>query len=140
MPLVRREKSQYKHRRSVNQEENRKETLDLFVLRQPSPMLAGLSNSAGGQWPYTCMLLSMKERYLLILLAVLMVLSVGAFFFFVPILPAMASVVIVMALLAMFALGLHLGRESAALTAPRDGSQTKDSTLPTVAERFRDAA
>ena len=86
------------------------------------------------------MLLSMKERYLLILLAVLLVLSVGAFFFFVPILPAMASVVIVMALLAMFSLGLHLGRESAALTVPSDGSRTPDSTLPPVAERFRNAA
>jgi hypothetical protein len=82
----------------------------------------------------------MKERYLLILLAVLLVLSVGAFFFFVPILPAIASVVIVIALLAMFALGLHLGSESAALTAPSDGSRTTDSTLPPVAERFRNAA
>ena len=82
----------------------------------------------------------MKERYLLILLAVLLMASVGAFFFFVPILPAMASVVIVIALMAMFSLGLHLGSESAALTVPSDGSQTTDAALPSVAERFRNAA
>jgi hypothetical protein len=103
-------------------------------------MLADVSNPACGNWHYTCISLSMKERYLLILLAVLLVLSVGAFFFFVPILPAMASVVIVMALLAMFALGLHLGSESTARTAPSDVSRAPDLTLPTVQERFRNAA
>lgn len=83
----------------------------------------------------------MKERYLLILLAVLLVASVGVFFLYVPILPTMAAVVVLIGLVAMFSLGFHVGVNTPANSIQNDGS--KSPVLPTVAdvrERFRDVA
>ena len=87
----------------------------------------------------------MRDRYLLILLAVLLVLSIGVFFFYVPILPAMASVVVLIGLVAMFSLGFHLGQNTAAVPGEMDGSKTVDlprpqATVPNVRDRFRDVA
>ena len=87
----------------------------------------------------------MKERYLLILLAVLLVLSIGVFFFYVPILPAMASVVVLIGLVAMFSLGFHLGQNTPAVPGELGGSKTIDlqhpqATIPNVRDRFRDVA
>jgi hypothetical protein len=49
----------------------------------------------------------MLERYLLIMLAVLLLGSIGAFFLFVTILPVIATAAILTALAAMFGLGFH---------------------------------
>ena len=55
----------------------------------------------------------MMERYLLILLAVLLAGSIGAFFLFVAILPVIGVSAVVLGLIAMFWLGFHVGRNPA---------------------------
>ena len=50
----------------------------------------------------------MIDRYLLILLTVLLVGTVGAFFLLVPILPTLVVSVMMIGLLAMFWLGVHV--------------------------------
>jgi hypothetical protein len=87
----------------------------------------------------------MKDRYLLILLAVLLVVMVGVFFLYVPILPAIASVAVLFGLIAMFSLGYHVGQSSPGVSAEMDSTTTHEATLPDaivpdVHERFRDAA
>jgi len=64
----------------------------------------------------------MVERYLLILLAVVVLASVGAFFLFAPILPTMVASVMLIGLIAMFWLGLHLAK-------PLVETTDEDSTL-----------
>jgi hypothetical protein len=49
----------------------------------------------------------MLERYLLIMLAVLLLGSIGAFFLFVAILPVIATAAILTGLAAMFGLGFR---------------------------------
>ena len=51
----------------------------------------------------------MLERYLLIMLAVLLLGSIGAFFLFVAILPVIATAAVLTGLAAMFGLGLLPG-------------------------------
>ncbi|HEV2687193.1 MAG TPA: hypothetical protein VGV35_01525 [Bryobacteraceae bacterium] len=85
----------------------------------------------------------MKDRYLLILLAVLLVGAVGVFFLYVPILPVIGSIVVLIALVAMFSLGFHLGQNTPALSGQNEGPKNPD--LPVVhhadvRERFRDVA
>lgn len=58
----------------------------------------------------------MLERYLLIVLAVALLGSIGAFFLFVAILPVIAIASISLGLAAMFWLGFHAGRKP----EPRD--------------------
>lgn len=58
----------------------------------------------------------MNERYLLILLAVLLLGSVGAFFLYVPILPVLEVVVILSGLVAMFLLGWVAGQRPDGVT------------------------
>lgn len=58
----------------------------------------------------------MKERYLLILLAVLLLGTIAAFFLYVPILPVLEVVVIVSGLACTFALGWAAGQESDGVT------------------------
>jgi uncharacterized protein YqgC (DUF456 family) len=86
----------------------------------------------------------MKDRYLLILLAVLLVVMVGVFFLYVPILPAIASIVVLLGLIAMFSLGYHVGQNSPVVSVEID-TMTPDvplplATVPGVRERFRDVA
>lgn len=87
----------------------------------------------------------MKDRYLLILLAVLLVVMVGVFFLYVPILPTIASVVVLFGLIAMYSLGYHTGQNSPAATPADDGTKTPGepvlhATVPDVHERFRHVA
>ena len=87
----------------------------------------------------------MNERYLLILLAVLLVVSIGVFFLYVPILPAMAAVIVLIGLVAMFSLGFHLGHNTAVLPGQNDvpkppGLPLNQATIPDVRARFRDVA
>lgn len=58
----------------------------------------------------------MNGRYLLILLAVLLLGSIGAFFLYVPILPVMEVVVMLIALVSMFLLGWEAGQNQEGLT------------------------
>jgi hypothetical protein len=58
-------------------------------------------------WPSNCYPAYMLERYLLILLAVLLLGSIGAFFLFVAILPVIATAAIITGLAAMFGLGFR---------------------------------
>jgi len=51
------------------------------------------------------------ERYLLILLAVVLIGSIGAFFLLVAILPVIATAAVLAGLAAMFLLGFHAGRK-----------------------------
>jgi hypothetical protein len=53
----------------------------------------------------------MLERYLLIMLAVVLLGSIGAFFLFVAILPVIAIASVLIGLAAMFWLGFHTGRK-----------------------------
>jgi hypothetical protein len=55
----------------------------------------------------------MLERYLLIMLAVALLGSIGAFFLFVAILPVIAIASVLIGLGAMFWLGFHTGRRPA---------------------------
>jgi hypothetical protein len=130
---------------AMNQEGIVRKTLDLFVLWLSKTILPNTSKPTGSSWHHTCTSHSMKDRYLLILLAVLLVLSIGVFFFYVPILPAMASVVVLIGLVAMFSLGFHLGQNTPAVPGEMDGSKTVDlplphATVPNVRDRFRDVA
>ena len=52
----------------------------------------------------------MNERYLLLLLAVMLIGSICAFFLYVPILPLAVAVLMVVALIAMFSLGFYTGK------------------------------
>ena len=52
----------------------------------------------------------MTERYLLILLAGLLLGSMGVFLIFVALLPAMGVAVVLLGLAAMFGLGVHVGQ------------------------------
>lgn len=52
----------------------------------------------------------MIERYLLILLAVVLLGSIGAFFLLVAILPVIATAAVLTGLAVMFALGFYAGR------------------------------
>ena len=56
--------------------------------------------------------MSMMSRYLLILLAFLLICSLGAFFLFVTLLPAVVASVFIMMLCGMFWAGLYLGQNS----------------------------
>ena len=53
------------------------------------------------------------ERYLLILLAVLLAASIGAFFLFVAILPVIGVAAVLTGLIAMFWLGYHVAQNPA---------------------------
>jgi len=58
----------------------------------------------------------MKERHLLILLAVLLLGSIAAFFLYVPILPVLEVSVILIGLASTFMLGWAAGQETAGVT------------------------
>jgi hypothetical protein len=55
------------------------------------------------------------ERYLLILLAVVLIGSIGAFFLLVAILPVIATAAVLAGLAAMFGLGFRAGRKPAGI-------------------------
>lgn len=57
----------------------------------------------------------MIERYLLILLAVILTGSIGAFFLFVAILPVIAVAAVLTGLAVMFGLGFYSGRNPATI-------------------------
>ncbi len=59
------------------------------------------------------------ERYLLILLAVLLAGSIGAFFLFVAILPVIAVATVLIGLVAMFWLGIYVGQNPAVIAGRR---------------------
>lgn len=52
----------------------------------------------------------MTERLLLVLLAVLLLGSIGAFFLYIPILPTIAVTVILLGLVTMFLLGVRVAQ------------------------------
>ena len=52
----------------------------------------------------------MTERFLLVLLAILLLGSIGAFFLYVPILPTIAVTVILLGLVTMFLLGVRVAQ------------------------------
>ena len=52
----------------------------------------------------------MTERFLLVLLALLLLGSIGAFFLYVPILPTIAVTVILLGLVTMFLLGVRVAQ------------------------------
>jgi len=70
----------------------------------------------------------MIDRYLLILLTVLLFGTVGAFFLLVPILPTLVVSVMLVGLLAMFWLGLHIARPAAVVDEDTESS-ANDWTL-----------
>jgi len=84
----------------------------------------------------------MNDRYLLILLAVLLVASVGVFFLYVPILPTMAAVVVLIGMVAIFSLGVHVGQTRNAESDQSKGPEIPAAHVPIsdVRERFRDVA
>jgi hypothetical protein len=59
------------------------------------------------RWQYNFSLRGMIERYLLIMLAVVLLGSIGAFFLFAAILPVIATAAILTGLAAMFGLGFR---------------------------------
>jgi len=65
----------------------------------------------------------MIDRYLLILLTVLLLGSMGAFFLLVPILPTLVVSVMLVGLLTMFWLGLHVARPQ--VTVDEDEEETE---------------
>jgi hypothetical protein len=71
----------------------------------------------------------MIDRYLLILLTVLLFGTVGAFFLLVPILPTLVVSVMLVGLLAMFWLGLHVARPAVAVDEEETESRANDWTL-----------
>ena len=73
----------------------------------------------------------MIDRYLLILLAVLVLGTVGAFFLFAPILPTLVVSVMLIGMIAMFWLGLHVGKapEKSTDNDPESDSGDEDWTL-----------
>jgi hypothetical protein len=71
----------------------------------------------------------MIDRYLLILLTVLLFGTVGAFFLLVPILPTLVVSVMLVGLLAMFWLGLHIARPPAVVDEEDTESSANDWTL-----------
>jgi hypothetical protein len=71
----------------------------------------------------------MIDRYLLILLTVLLFGTVGAFFLLVPILPTLVVSVMLVGLLAMFWLGLHVAKPPAVIGEEDPESPANDWTL-----------
>jgi hypothetical protein len=57
----------------------------------------------------------MLERYLLIMLAVILVGSIGAFFLFVAILPVVGIAAVLTGLATMFGLGFYVGHNPGAM-------------------------
>ena len=94
------------------------------------------------------MLQVMNDRYLLILLAVLLVASIGVFFLYVPILPTIGAVVVLIGVVAMFSLGYHIGQNTPSQTGryrTPQGPQNPDlpythTSVSDVRDRFRDVA
>jgi hypothetical protein len=76
-----------------------------------------------------CFGLDMIERCLLILLAVTLVGSMGGFFLYVPILPALTVTVMLGGLCAMFWLGVRVGRRPLADTRVEEGQGNQLSVL-----------
>jgi len=76
----------------------------------------------------------MIDRYLLILLIVLLLGTAGAFFLFVPILPTLIVSVMLIGMLAMFWLGLHVARHS---TVPTDDDTESHADDWTISEHAR---
>lgn len=90
----------------------------------------------------------MNDRYLLILLAVLLVASIGVFFLYVPILPTIGAVVVLIGVVAMFSLGYHIGQNTPSQTNRYHTPQAPQAPHPPysqtpasdVRDRFRDVA
>jgi hypothetical protein len=72
----------------------------------------------------------MTARYLLILLAFLMIGSLGAFFLFVTILPAVIVAVFIIMLCGMFWAGLYLGQNSEIAIVQRYKYQPPEWSFP----------
>lgn len=86
----------------------------------------------------------MMSRYLLILLAFVLLCSLGAFFLFVTILPAVVASVFIMMLCGMFWAGLYLGQNSEIAIVQRYKYQPPEWSFPkrtaSVRREFRTAA
>ena len=67
------------------------------------------------KWQPSCTTGRMIERFLLILLAVILLGSIGAFFLFVAILPVVAIAAVIAGLAAMFGLGFYVGHAPGAV-------------------------
>jgi hypothetical protein len=66
----------------------------------------------------------MTERFLLVLLAVLLLGSIGAFFLYVPILPTIAVTVILLGLVTMFLLGVRVAQAyNLTIVSPQQGER-----------------
>ena len=64
-----------------------------------------------GGWQSNCSRTGVIERYLLILLALVLIGSIGAFFLMVAILPVIATAAVLTGLAVTFGLGFHAGRK-----------------------------
>jgi hypothetical protein len=88
----------------------------------------------------------MMSRYLLILLAFLLICSLGAFFLFVTFLPAVVASVFIMMLCGIFWVGLYLGQNSEIMIVqrykyqPPEWSFPKRQTQARVQREYRTAA
>ncbi len=84
------------------------------------------------------------SRYLLILLAFLMICTLGAFFLFVTILPAVVASVFIMMLAGMFWVGLYYGQNSEIAIVQRYKYQRPEWSFPKrtahVEREYRTAA
>jgi hypothetical protein len=96
------------------------------------------------QWPLICNRTGMMSRYLLILLALLMVCSLGAFFLAVTILPVVVATAFIMMLCGMFWVGLYLGQNPRVAIVQRNNYQPPEWSFPKrtaqVQREYRTAA
>ena len=87
---------------------------------------------------------SANLRYLLILLAFLLICSLGAFFLFVTILPAVVVTLFITMLCGMFWVGLYLGQNPEVTIAQRYKYQPPEWSFPkrtaTVRREYKTAA
>lgn len=86
----------------------------------------------------------MMSRYLLILLAFLLMCTLGAFFLFVTILPAVVASLFIMMLCGMFWVGLYYGQNSEIAIVQRYKYQRPEWSFPKrtahVEREYRTAA
>jgi hypothetical protein len=81
---------------------------------------------------------STNLRYLLVLLAFLLICSLGAFFLFVAILPAVVAILFITMLCGMFWAGLYLGQNPEVTIVQRNESQAPEWSFPERTARVRD--
>jgi hypothetical protein len=99
------------------------------AVQTPCPSVAASPGAA--IWSHNCCGIGMLERCLFCSVGVLLLASVGAFFFYVPILTLTAALLIILALILMFSLGVYFGRGSIIASRTVSDSQESPQLEPT---------